>query len=110
ERERRRRRICRNKDVGWLKLRLTLQHDAASVFAMRLAGDLGAEVLEQSLGVVAGCFRLYDGRLARRGKTGKQHSRLELRGSDRRFVNDRDRIGGAADRQWEAPAVGHLQH
>src|SRR5262245_14834904 len=67
-------------------------------------------MFEQPLGMVAGCFGLDDGRLSWRSKTGEQHGGFELRGSDWRFVIDRDRIGGASDCQWKASAVSHLQY
>ena len=39
------------------------------MLAVRLAADLGTEVLEQSFGVIASCFALNDDRLARRKET-----------------------------------------
>ena len=82
-----------------------MQRDAAAVFAMWLAGDLGAEVLEQPFGVVAGGFRLDHRGLARRGKAGQQHRRFELRRGHRGFVGDRDRVGGALQRQRQPVAI-----
>ena len=73
---------------------------------MRLAGDFRAEMFEQSLGVIARRFGFDHGGLARRGKTREQHRRLELRRRHRRFVGDRQRIGGALQRQRQTVAVG----
>ena len=91
QRKRRRGRIGRHHDIGRLELGLALQRDAAAVLAMRLAGQLGAEMLQQPFGVVAGGLRFDHRGLARRGQARQQHRRLELRRRHRRFVDDRDR-------------------
>ena len=57
--------------------------------------DLGAEMAQHALGVVAGRLLLDHGGVARRGQAGQQHRRFDLRGGDRRAVDDRDRIARA---------------
>ena len=91
KRKRRRGRIGRHHHMGRLELGLALQGDAAAVLAMRPADDLGAEVLQHALGVVAAGFRLDHRGLARRRQARQQHRRLQLRRRHRRFVDDRDR-------------------
>ena len=110
QRKRRRGRIGRHHDIGRLELGLALQRDAAAVLAMRLAGQLGAEMFQQPFGVVAGRLRFDHRGLARRGEARQQHRRLELRRRHRRFVDDRDRIGGALQRQRQPAAFGGFEH
>ena len=69
----------------------------------------GAEMLQQALGVVAARLGFDDGRFARRGKSGEQHRRLDLRRGHRRAIDDRDRIARAGERDRQPSAVGHAE-
>ena len=89
-----------------LELGLALQGNAAAVLAMRLAGELGAEMFEHAFGVVARGLRFDHRGLAGRRETRQQHRRFELRRRHRRFVGDRDRIGGPVQRERQPAALG----
>ncbi len=75
------------------------------MFALLRHRDLGAEMREHLLGVVAGGFGLDHGGLAGRGERGQQHGRLDLRRGDRRAIGDRDRLLRAAQGQRHAAAL-----
>ena len=68
--------------------------------------DLGAEMLEHLLGVVAGRLFLDHGRGARRGEARQQHRRLELR---RRHRRPRTRSGSDRARPAASAAAGRLR-
>ena len=95
QRKRRRGRIGRHRHHRRLKLRLADERDAAAVLAIWLDADLGAEMLEHALGVVARRLRLDHRGFARRGEAGQQHRRFQLRRRHRQLVGDRDRIARA---------------
>ena len=78
--------------------------------ALRLDRDFGAEMDEHFLGVVARGFAFDDGGAAARVQARKQHRRFDLRRGDRRAVEDRRRIEGAAQRDRAAPALRLLDH
>ena len=80
------------------------------MLAMRLAGELGAEMFQQPFGMVAGGFRLDHGGFARRGQASKQYRRLELSRGDRRLVDDGDRVACALQRERQPAALGGLDH
>ncbi len=80
------------------------------MLAMRLADDLGAEMLQEFFGVVAGRFGLDHDGLAGGGKARQQHRRFELGRRHRRFVFDRQRVGRALERQRQPAALGILDH
>ena len=77
------------------ELGLALERDPAAVRAVALDRDLGAEMREQLLGVVAARLALDHGGLARRRERRQQHRRLDLRRRHRRAVDDRDRVARA---------------
>ena len=56
--------------------------------------------------MVAARFALDHGGFARRGETREQHRRFDLRGRNRRPIDDRDRIARAGERDRQAPALG----
>ena len=93
--KRRRRRIGRHQNGCRLKLRLTLQNDAAAdiVGADVFDRNPGAEMLEHPLGVIARRLSLDHRGLAGRRQSGQQDSRLELGRRHRRLVFDRVELG-----------------
>ena len=68
--------------------------------------DLGPEMREQPLGVVAGRLAFDHGGVAGRGEPREQHRRFDLRGGDRRAVDDRERVARALQRQRQPAALG----
>ena len=71
-----------------------------------LDGNIRAEVAQHPLGVIAGGFLLDHCRRARRAEACEQRRGLELRRSRRRFVDNRDRIARAFERQRQPSAIG----
>ena len=77
-----------------------------SAFLRRL--DVGAEMPEQQLGVVAAGLLLDHGSHTRRGERGQQHRRFDLGRSHGRAVGDRHGIAGAAQGHRQAAAFPGL--
>src|SRR5262245_17394337 len=71
--------------------------------------DVGAEMLEQTLGVIAARLGFDDGRFAGRGKASEQHRRLDLRRRHGCAIDDGYGIARAGEREGEQPAVGHAR-
>ena len=72
--------------------------------------DLGAEMGQHFLGVVARGLGLDHGRLARRVEAGEQDGRFDLRRGDGRAIFDRRGIARALEHDRAAPAFGLGQH
>ena len=64
--------------------------------AVVLGDELGAEMTEHALGVIAARQRLDNGGPTRRMHAGEQDGGLHLRRGHRQIVDDGDEIGGAA--------------
>ena len=84
------------------------KRDLAAVRALGFDPDIGAEMREQPLGVVAARFALDHDGFARRREPGQQHRRLDLGRGHRRAIDDRDRIARARERDRQPAAVAAL--
>ena len=99
-------RVGRHDDRARPQLGPALQHDLAAVRRPNgSTATVGAEMGEHLLGMVARRLALEHGGAARRVQPGQQHGRLDLRRGDRRLVFDRDRLGGALQRDRAASAL-----
>ena len=75
-------------------------------FALGRDGDLGAEMREHLLGMVARGLRLDHGRRARRVEAGEKDGRFDLRRGDGSAIFDRRGIAGPLEHDRTAPAIG----
>src|SRR5262249_29473620 len=97
--------VSRHHDRGRHELHLAPHGDLAAVDTFRFEANLGPEMLEQAFGMVAARLAFDHGGFARRGKTGEQYRRLDLRRGDGRAIDDRDWITRAGKRDGQAAAV-----
>ena len=100
-----RRRIAGNDDRRGRELRLAEQADRTAAARLLLNLDLGAELAEQPLGVVAGWLRLDHCGPTGRVQAGEQNRRLHLGRGDRQRVPDRQELGRAGDRERQPVAT-----
>jgi hypothetical protein len=113
--QRRDERKCRGGRIGrhahrrGHKLGLPLQRNAAAVLAMRHNRNLGTEMPQHALGVVARRFLFDHDGLPGRVEPGQQHRRLELRGRRRRLIDNGDGVARALQGQRQAAALGRRQ-
>ncbi len=103
-----RRRIGRHAHALRLQFRPALEHDAPAARAMRRDFQLGAEMDEHALGMIAGRFLLDQRGLARRREPAQQHRRFHLCRGDRALVLDRDRVARALELERQPAAFGLL--
>src|SRR6516225_3963718 len=87
-------------------VRLAPERDLAALRAFRLDPNVGAEMLEQTFGVIAARLVFDDGGFARRGEAREQHRRLDLRRRHRRAIDDGNGIARAGEGQRQPAAVG----
>ena len=86
-----------------------LERDLAPGLAFRRDFDLGAEMAQHFLGMVARGLGLDHRRRARRVESGEQHRRFDLRRGDWRAIDDRRRFARAAQHDRAAAAFGLRQ-
>ena len=99
-------RVGGHQDGGRRKLGLAPHGNLATLRTFRLDPHLGPEMLEQTLGMIAARFAFDDRGFARRGKSGEQHRRLDLRRRHRRAIDDGNGIARAGERERQPAAVG----
>ena len=91
---------------GRTKLGLAPERDAAACRPRRPTDDVGTEMGEQALGVVAACFALDHGGLSRRGEPREQYRGFDLRRGNRRTIDNRHWVARAGKRDRQ-PASFH---
>ena len=103
--KRRRRGIGGHDDGRRTQFRAADQRDPPP-FALGRDADLGAEMSQHLLGMVARGFRFDHRGCARRVEAGEKHGRFDLRRGDRGAIFDRGRIAGSLEHDRTAPAFG----
>ena len=103
QRERRRRRVARHKNMLGPQLRLAANRYDARAFGILLDGQVRAEAAQHPLAMVAGRFRLDHAGDARGVEPGEQHRRFHLRRGHRQAIFDRHGGHEPAHGQRQAP-------